>query len=125
MNCSINENSVFSKPQFKELLGAYHLVQLYTDTVPRRFYSPALQAKFGDSLARQKEDAQTNLWFQMKAFGTEQLPLYVILEPLPDGKTEVVGIYDEGKINNEAAFAEFLRKPLDATGSFRAQAAFP
>jgi len=32
-NCKLNEDSVFSKPEFKELLKKYHLVQLYTDTV--------------------------------------------------------------------------------------------
>jgi hypothetical protein len=113
---------VFSKPQFKDLLGAYGLVQLYTDQVPDRFYAPELRAKFGGSVARQEADAGVNRWFQLEAFGNEQLPLYVILEPRADGKVEVVGIYDEGKINNEAAFAEFLRGPLNATGGARAQA---
>ena len=27
---------------------------------------------------------------------------------------DVVGVYSEGKINNVAAFAEFLKKPLDS-----------
>jgi thiol:disulfide interchange protein DsbD len=113
---------VFSKAEFKDLLSSYYLVQLYTDVVPDAFYAPAVRGQFGSSVARQKADASVNRWFQLKAFGSEQLPLYVILEPLANGKVEVVGTYDEGKINDEAAFAEFLRKPLDATGGPRAQA---
>ena len=114
---------MFSKPEFRELLGGYNLVQLYTDVVPDEFYAPALRAGFGSSVARQEADAAVNRWFQGEVFRTEQLPLYVILEPLPDGKAEVVGRYDEGKINNEPAFAEFLRKPLDTARGPHAQAA--
>jgi hypothetical protein len=42
----------------------------------------------------------------------ERLPLYAILEPKADGTIAVRGVYAEGKINSEAAFAEFLRQPL-------------
>lgn len=114
---------MFSKPEFKELLGAYNLVQLYTDQVPNEFYAPPVRDRFGNDLVRQKEDALTNQWFQLTAFSNEQLPLYVILEPLADGKVEVVGIYDEAKINNERGFAEFLRKPLSEGGVKTAQVA--
>ena len=91
-----------------------HVVQLYTDKVPNEYYSERLRSQFGSNTARQRHDAsEGNLWFQQAAFnGNEQLPLYVILEPSLDGKIAVVGIYDEGKINNEAAFAEFLRAPV-------------
>ena len=75
------------------------------------------RGKFKGGTARQRADALVNLWFQREAFGTEQLPLYVILEPLPDGGVGVVDTYPEGKINNEAAFAEFLGKPLGETGA--------
>lgn len=119
-NCSINEHTVFSRPEFKDLLGSYQLVQLYTDVIPDSFFSPQLRSQFKSGVSRQKQDASANLDFQLQAFSTEQLPLYVILEPLPGDKVEVVGVYDEGKINNEAAFAEFLRKPLDAAGGARA-----
>ena len=114
MNCSINENSVFSKAEFKELFRSYELVQLYTDVVPDEFYAPGIRAQFGNTTTRQGEDAAVNRWFQRAAFGTEQLPLYVLLEPLLNGKIRVVGIYDEGKINNEAAFARFLKEPEGA-----------
>jgi len=63
-----------------------------------------------------------NLWFQREAFDTEQLPLYVILEPRPDGRIAVVDMYGEGKISDEAGFAQFLKKPLEATGVATAQA---
>ena len=49
--------------------------------------------------------------FQRATFNTEQLPLYVILEPQLDGQVQVIGVYDEGRINNEAAFADFLKNP--------------
>jgi thiol:disulfide interchange protein DsbD len=107
-NCKLNEKNIFPRPEVRELLHRYHLVQLYTDTVPGTFYDTV------PSLARQEEDAQANLEFQRKHFGTEQLPLYVILKPQPGSKeVAVLGPYDEGKINNEAAFVEFLKRPLE------------
>jgi hypothetical protein len=53
-----------------------------------------------------------NRVFQQKVFGSIQLPLYAILKPTATGKIEIVGTYPEGLINNVAAFAEFLKKPL-------------
>ncbi len=73
--------------------------------------------RFGNSTAQQQQDAAANLWFQREAFGTEQLPLYAILEPLPDRKIKIVAKYAEGKINDEGAFAEFLKKPLQSETS--------
>jgi thiol:disulfide interchange protein len=113
-NCKINENNVFTKPDIRSLFQRYRLVQLFTDKVPDQFYSSETRARFGGDTARQIEDARANLWFQQKAFNTEQLPLYVILEPTADGKVDVLGKYDEGKINDDAAFAQFLKKPLEA-----------
>jgi hypothetical protein len=72
---------------------------------------------------RRETDALANLEFQRATFDDERLPLYVILDPLPDGKINVVGRYDEGKINSESAFAQFLRKPLEGNGGgLRAEA---
>ena len=51
-----------------------------------------------------------NLTFQVNNFGTEQLPLYVILEP-DEKQIRLVAIYDEALINNVAAFGDFLRDP--------------
>ena len=59
-------------------------------------------------------DARANLAFQRRKFGTEQLPLYVILEPQPNGKVRVVDMYDEGKINNVEKFVAFLKRPVAA-----------
>src|SRR5262249_35257296 len=110
-NCRINENDVFTKDEIKQLFKKYRLVQLYTDTVPPEYYPKP------PTLDRREADAAANLWFQRKAFGTEQLPLYVILEPQTNGKIDVVGRYDEGKINNVEAFTEFLRKPLEPSNA--------
>jgi hypothetical protein len=100
---------VFSKPEFQDLLKQYQLVQLYTDKVPKKYVQDP---------DRQKGYAKENARFQREAFAT-QLPLYVILEPSADGKTiRVVGDpYKEGKINDEAGFADFLRKPLESPGA--------
>jgi hypothetical protein len=103
VNCAINESSVFSKPEIKALLNQYVLVQLYTDSVPNE-YQPA-------------PSGPENLKFLHERFHTAQLPYYVILEPLPQGGFREVAHYDEGKINNVAAFADFLRKPLEANGA--------
>jgi hypothetical protein len=100
---------VFSKAEFQDLLKQYQLVQLYTDKVPKKYVrDPDRQTGYA------KENAQ----FQRQGFGTSQLPLYVILEPSADGKTvRVVSQYEEGKINDEAGFAEFLKKPLESQGA--------
>lgn len=106
-NCKLNEKNVFVKENVKELFLKYNLVQLYTDWVPEPFYEvpPSVEVTEDDATAVKK--------FQQKAFGTSQLPLYVILKPLPDGKIERVGVYAEGKINDEAAFVAFLKKPFE------------
>jgi hypothetical protein len=54
---------------------------------------------------------EVNLSFQQAVFNTSQLPLYVILEPRLDNTILAVGVYDEGRILNEGAFAQFLRSP--------------
>jgi hypothetical protein len=92
---------VFSKQAIKELLNRYVLVQLYTDQVPPRF-------KDGPT-------AKQNRAFQAQYFKNSQLPLYVILRPNAGGKRfQEVARYDEGKINNEGAFTDFLKQPLTA-----------
>jgi thiol:disulfide interchange protein len=111
VNCKINERSVFVKPEFRALLRNYLVVQIYTDVVPANLYAPNLRAKFDNDTTRQEEDAQTNQAFQQKAFDNLQLPLYAVLEPQEDGKISILGPYDEGRINNESAFADFLRNP--------------
>lgn len=101
-------------------------MKLYTDTIPDKYFAPALRTRPRTNSLGQDEYALVNNWFQTAAFGSSQLPLYVILEPLPDGKIKVVGIYDEGKINDERAFAEFLERPLKANaGTVRTAQAAP
>jgi thiol:disulfide interchange protein DsbD len=107
-NCNLNENYVFSKPRIRELFRPYLIVKLYTDTVPTQYFGAAVKSKLrGDGEAY----ATSNRNFQQKVFGTLQLPLYVVLEPQADGTIKVIGVYPEGRINKEEAFAEFLRDP--------------
>lgn len=105
-NCKLNEKNVFPRPEVTALLKRYALVQLYTDDVPPGFYAPP------PPVAALAAEGELNKMFQEAAFGTLQLPLYVILEPRADGSTRVVGVYDEGAINDPARFAAFLRGPL-------------
>jgi hypothetical protein len=90
---------VFPKPEIKQLLDQYVIVQLYTDKVPPKVQQPATSAEENRDLL-------------INRFGSAQLPLYVIL----DGNDQEIARYDEGKINNVEAFAEFLRKPLLTNG---------
>jgi thiol:disulfide interchange protein len=111
-NCKINEKSVFPKRDIRELLDTYLMVQLYTDTVPATFYAPALRAELERNAQRALADAkEVNLPFQKRVFDDEQLPLYAIVEPQDNGRIKVLAVYDEGRINNEASFADFLREP--------------
>jgi thiol:disulfide interchange protein DsbD len=122
-NCKLNEREVFTKPEIRESFKPYKLVQMYTDKVPDSLYPSALREKFAGDVTRQRADAAANLDFQKAAFNTEQLPLYVILDPAPNGddsKINVVDIYPEGKISDASAFGEFLKKPQAGSGE-RAQ----
>lgn len=107
-NCKKNERSVFPQKNVRDLLKKYTLVQMYTDEVPAAFYTTPPRGE-----DRDREALEGNLWFQRKAFGTEQLPLYVIFEPQPNGKVRVVGVYDEGTIQHPDRFEAFLRAPLE------------
>jgi thiol:disulfide interchange protein DsbD len=122
-NCKLNERNVFSRPSVKDLLKHYSLVALYTDIVPEKFYSTAEREKLGNNTTRQREDAANNLRFQRERFDTEQLPLYVILEPLPNGEFREVGRYDEGRIIDQTAFIQFLQRPLESSAGKLAQTA--
>jgi thiol:disulfide interchange protein DsbD len=117
VNCKINERSVFTKPEVKDLLGKYRLVKFYTDTIPAEFYAPAIRATLAGTDRQATDAMEVNLPFQKAAFDTEQLPLYVILEPLADGSVKIVSQWAEGKINDEKGFAEFLRTPYEPSAS--------
>jgi thiol:disulfide interchange protein DsbD len=113
-NCKLNERDVFSRPDIKDLLLRYRIVKLYTDKVPNAGYSEAVRSQFGFDVSRQRADAAANLAFQKAAFDAETLPTYVILDPQSQGSIKVVGKNEEGRIIDAAAFAEFLRKPLES-----------
>lgn len=112
-NCKLNERNVFNQPEIEQLFKSYELVRMYTDKVPDDYYPTSVRSTFKGSTVQQRGDAELNRHFQGQAFGSIQLPLYVILKPTAEGPIEVVGVYSEGKINNVGAFAEFLKKPLD------------
>lgn len=112
-NCKLNEQSVFTLAEIQELFQPYIRVQMFTDKVPDIYYPTKVRSQFRGSTDRQQDDGLLNRKFQERAFNSVQLPLYVILRPTPAGPIDVVGVYSEGKINNVAAFAEFLKKPLD------------
>jgi thiol:disulfide interchange protein len=112
-NCKLNERSVFSRPDVKDLFAKFQLVQLFTDKVPDKYYPAAVRAGFKGT-ARQQADANLNRWFEEQAFGSQQLPLYVVLEPQQEDKIHSVGVYDEGKINNVDEFMRFLKKPFES-----------
>ena len=106
-NCKANEKAVFPKPAVKELLNRYQLASMYTDDVPAAFYLSAVP------LADRKAEGKANLEFQRAVFGTEQLPLYAILEPTATG-AKVLAVYPGGLIGegDVGKFVEFLKTPL-------------
>ncbi len=106
-NCKYNENNVFNKSEIASDLGKFEGVQLYTDRLPETAYQtdPGFPAR--------KAEAQANRNFQNAVFKTVQLPLYAVLMPQANGKVKVIGVYDEGKINNPARFAAFLKDAQD------------
>lgn len=125
-NCKLNERNIFPKPAVRELFDKYVLVQLYTDRIPDRFYSPS---DMPGTIAGARGDAEKNLRYQRERFDTEQLPLYAILQPtgpqtteavgtyqgaswLPDQGFKILGKYEEGLIQSESAFVAFLGKFL-------------
>ena len=101
-NCRYNENHVFTKPQVWSVLEQYERVQLYADEVSAGLYA----------VSQSEEDramgAEINRAFRTRQFGSEQLPLYVILVPEVNGKW-AARVYAEGKINNVDGFIQFLR----------------
>ena len=102
VNCKFNERSVFTQPAIKGLLGNYVLVHLYTDNVPPEYNSAMTGAEYHE--------------LQQTRFQNDQLPLYAIVKPAANGGFEVLGKYEEGKINNVDGFARFLQDPLKDVG---------
>ncbi|MBI2805288.1 MAG: hypothetical protein HYX68_09955 [Planctomycetes bacterium] len=110
-NCKINEKNVFPKPQIAKLFTPYVIVKLYTDTVPAEYYASELHIELSSGERAKRDAVDVNLVFQKAVFDDERLPLYAILEPELNGQIKMVAVYREGRINDEAAFAEFLANP--------------
>jgi thiol:disulfide interchange protein DsbD len=113
-NCRYNEDHVFNKAEIQNLFKPYVLVRLYCDTIPAKYYTAEDRA--AAEAGRRSSDAQLNSAFEWAIFETRAMPLYAILEPLPDGRIKVLGKV-EGLINNQAEFAEFLKQPQQAAGT--------
>src|SRR4051794_1834873 len=47
VNCLLNEKNAFPLPEVRQRLLKFELVQLWTDIVPARFYSPEERKQFG------------------------------------------------------------------------------
>jgi thiol:disulfide interchange protein DsbD len=104
-NCRLNEQTVFPRPEVREQLRQFVLVQLYQDVVP-------------GGGANALSDAARNLAWQEKTFDDISLPLYVVLDPsgtdkpvTDDGK--LAGVErgrDSGAIYNVGAFVNMLTK---------------
>ncbi len=88
--CKDNEANVFSKPEIQARLAKYQRVKIYTDV--------------GDDASERYKA------FQLAAFDTSALPLYVILEPLANGRVRQVA--QLGGELTPKDFASFLEKPF-------------
>ncbi|AMV23046.1 Thiol:disulfide interchange protein DsbD precursor [Gemmata sp. SH-PL17] len=106
-NCKYNEHSVFPQPAVREEMQRFEKVQLYTDWLPAASYSS------DPGLAARKAEARVNRDFQTEVFKDIKLPLYAVLMPQADGKLKLIGTYEEGKINDPAQFAAFLKDSLE------------
>ncbi|MFM8272160.1 MAG: protein-disulfide reductase DsbD family protein [Gemmata sp.] len=106
-NCKYNEHTVFPQPAVREEMQKFEKVQLYTDWLPAASYSS------DPGLAARKAEARLNRDFQTDVFKDIKLPLYAVLVPRADGKVKVIGTYEEGKINDPAKFAAFLKESLE------------
>jgi thiol:disulfide interchange protein DsbD len=108
-NCRYNEQSVFTRADARRLLGQYEVVQLYADEVPAAAYLTP------PSDADRREEAGINRDFENKKFGLDQLPVYVVLTPQPNGRW-AARVYPEGKINDVGGFTQFLQAGLTPDG---------
>jgi len=115
-NCKLNEREIFTRPEIKDLFRKFRLVKLYTDKVPDSLYSDKVRGQLKGA-ARQQADAAVNARFKADGFDSEQLPLYVILEPKPDGTIVVSNQYAEGKINRVDQFVDFLKSGIGESSS--------
>ncbi len=109
-NCKYNENNVFPTAAIHTELARFEKIKLYTDEVPAALYA----TDPGKNIRRAEAAANRN--FQEHVFKDLALPLYAVLMPQPDGTVQVIGV-TEGKINDSANFAEFLKGSLEKAKS--------
>ena len=105
-NCKYNERDVFPKSGIRDDLQQFEKVKLYTDEVPAALYTTDPGSRV------RRAEAGKNRDFQENVFKDIALPMYVVLAPQPDGAVKVLGL-TEGKINDPAQFAEFLKGSLE------------
>ncbi len=106
-NCKYNEHNVFPQTAVRDQLQQFERVQLYTD------WTPASAFVTDPGKAARDAEGDANRDFQNAAFKDIALPLYAVLLPQADGKVKVLGVYPEGKINDPAKFAAFLKDALE------------
>jgi thiol:disulfide interchange protein len=109
-NCRLNEQNIFPLSEVQNLLRDYERVQLYTDEVPEEFFA----TDPGYSVRRLEARANDDFKYDKRIFGTQQLPLYVVLVPQPSGKLKA-DVYQEGAINKPTEFISFLKQGLGQT----------
>jgi hypothetical protein len=103
--CKLDERTIFPQAKVKESLRPYVLARLFIDEVPKEFYDGAPTPE------RRRADAEANADLSQKLTGKRVVPLYLVLRPLPDGKTETVAICPEGGIGRLEPFLQFLARP--------------
>jgi thiol:disulfide interchange protein DsbD len=107
-NCRLNEQNVFPLREVQDAFREYERVQLYTDEVPEELYS----SDPGFKTRKREAMANDDFKFDKRVFGTQQLPLYVVLVPQASGKLKAL-VYPEGAINKPGEFVAFLKKGLE------------
>ena len=107
-NCKYNENNVFPQQPISEWLDQVRARATLHRLGARQGYTrptPAIEAP--------TEEAGPMASSRSRLSRTNRLPLYAILLPTANGKVKVLGVYDEGKINQPDRFAAWLKEVLE------------
>src|SRR6266542_1320395 len=116
--CRRNETQVFTRPEVRQRLSRFELVQLYTDRIPNEMYPPEVRKKFGVDTEKQEKDARPNRELMAKLQG-KAARLYVFVEPTGDSYKEVArsdkGLIISKEANDVAGFVAFLDKGLETS----------
>jgi len=106
-NCRFNKITVLREKAVQSELKRYVLVANYLCCVPPEYYTEA------PSQRQCQMDGDANLEWQKANLGTEQEPLFVVLQPTGRQTFRVVGDPFEGMIRDRAEFLRFLRDPTN------------